>query len=64
MTMREFLLKFLEQNWKIVMLFFLLILLAGVHGFMIHYNRPQAVITWCENMFTGAYTALVLKLKD
>jgi len=62
--MKEFLLKFLEVRWAIVMLFLLMILLAGVHAFMIHYNRPPAVISWCEGMITGTFTALIAKLKD
>jgi hypothetical protein len=64
MTFREWVLKFLEDRWTIVLLGLLFLYLSAAHAYMIHYNRPQAVITWCENMMTGVFTALIAKLKD
>lgn len=62
--MREWFLKFLENHWAIVMLFVLFLLLGAAHSFIIHYNRPESVRTWCESMITGTFTAMIAKLKD
>lgn len=61
--MKDFLLKFLQEQWAIVLLCWLIVLLSGTHAFMIHYNRPPTVIQWCEGMITGAFSALLAKLK-
>lgn len=51
-------------HWSVALLFVLLLLLAAAHAFMIHYNRPEPTIAWCEGMITGTFTAIVAKLKD
>jgi len=58
-SVREVLLK----QWAVVALFILFLLLVAAHSFMIHYHRPDAVISWCENMITGTFTAMIAKLK-
>ena len=58
------LIDFLLEKWTVVLLFVLLLMLSGAHAFMIHYNRPPSVVAWCEGMITGAFTALIAKLKD
>lgn len=61
--MKEFLIKFLENNWQIAYLTMLWVMLAGSHAFMIHYNRPDKIIAWNENMITGTFAAIIAKLK-
>jgi hypothetical protein len=61
--MKEWLLKLIQDQWPVFGLFFLMMMLSATHAFMIHYNRPPAVINWCEGMITGTFTALIAKLK-
>jgi uncharacterized membrane protein affecting hemolysin expression len=62
--MKDFLLKFIEQRWAIVLLFFLLLMLIAMHAVMLHWHRPDAAVNWCEGLITGTFTALIAKLKD
>ena len=62
-SLKAWLLSFIEVQWSIVLLFILMMILAGTHAFMIHYNRPPSVIQWNEGMITGCFSAIVAKLK-
>lgn len=64
MSFKEWCTKFAEDHWTVMLLFVLLLMLGAAHAFMLHFNRPESVINWCEGMITGTFTALVAKLKD
>jgi hypothetical protein len=55
--MKELLLRFLEQRWAIVLLFFLLLMLIAMHAVMLHWHRPDAAVNWCEGL-------MIAKLRD
>jgi hypothetical protein len=48
-----------NTHFGALMLFLLLLILAGCHAFMVHRHADPATIVWMEGMITGTFTPLV-----
>ncbi len=48
-----------DRHFGSLMLMLLLFLLIACHAFMMHFNRPQEMIRWVENIISADVAALI-----
>ena len=64
MPFREWLLKMVEEKWKLIILLGLFFLMFLGHAVAIHWARPERIIEWVEGMIDAIFAAILMALKD
>ena len=64
MNFKEWLLKFVEDKWALLVLLVLFFILMISHAIQLHWKRPLEVVHWNEGMIAGVFAAIIAKLKD